>query len=91
MRAPTECTATVEAGYDTIHRCADASWFEWCKGLAPLFWNWGQEYQREVRDEQPFFMMGTPGEPFLRKQSKAKDPLKHKLMRKKVVQVQRQG
>jgi hypothetical protein len=87
MRASTEGRATVEAGHDAIHRCADASWFEWSKGLAPLFWNWGQEYQREVRDGQPHFMTGTHEEPFLRKQAKAKDPLKHKLMRKKVVQV----
>ncbi len=78
----------VEDRYDAIHRCADASWFDWCKGSAPLFWNWGLAYQREVRDGQPHFMMGTPGKPFLREQSKAKDPLKHELMRNKVVQVQ---
>jgi hypothetical protein len=36
-------------------------------------------------------MMGTPGEPFLGKQSTAKDPLKHELMRNKVVQVRRRG
>jgi hypothetical protein len=36
-------------------------------------------------------MTGTPGEPFLRKQAKAKDPLKHELMRAKVVQVRRRG
>ena len=35
MQALTEGAATVEAGYDAIHRCADASWFEWCKGSAP--------------------------------------------------------
>ena len=74
MRASMEGAATVEAGYDAIQRCADASWFEWCKGLAPLFWNWGREYQREVREGQPHFMLGTPGEAFLRKQSKAKEP-----------------
>ena len=91
MRASTEGKATVEAGHDAIHRCADASWFEWSKGSAPLFWNWGPEYQREVRDGQPHFMTGTPEVPFLRKQAKAKDPLKHKLMREKVVQVRRRG
>ena len=91
MQASMEGAALVEAGYDAIHRCADASWFEWCKGSAPLFWNGGPEYQHEVRDGQPHFMMGTPGEPFLRKQSMAKDPLKHKLMRNKVVQVRRRG
>ena len=36
-------------------------------------------------------MMGTPGEPFLGKQSTAKDPLKHELMRNKVVQMQHRG
>ena len=91
MRGTEEGRATVEAGHDAIHRCADASWFEWCRGSALLFWNWGSEYQREVRDGQPHFMTGTPGEPFLRKQAKAKDPLKHELMRAKVVQVRRRG
>ena len=61
------------------------------QGLGPLFWNLGPEYQREVRDGQPHFMTGTPEEPFLRRQAKAKDPLKHELMREKVVQVRRRG
>ncbi len=77
----------MEAGYDAIHRCADATWFEWPKGLAPLFWNWGPQYQREVCDGQPHFMTGSPEKPFMRKQSRAKDPLKHELMWEKVVQV----
>ena len=47
-RALTEDRATVEAGFDPIHRCADATWFEWPKGSALLFWNWGPEYQREA-------------------------------------------
>ncbi|KAL3791415.1 hypothetical protein ACHAW5_005789 [Stephanodiscus triporus] len=86
-RASMEGRATVDAGFDAIHRCADATWFEWPKGSALLFWNWGPEYQREVRDGQPHFMTGTFGIPFLRKQAKARDPLKHELMRAKVVQV----
>ena len=89
-RVSTERKATVEARHDAIHRYSDASWFEWSKSSAPLFWNWGPEYQREVRDGQPHFIMGTP-KPFLRKQAKAKDPLKHELMREKVVQVRRRG
>ena len=36
-------------------------------------------------------MTGTPEEPFLRKQAKAKDPLKHELMREKVVRVRQRG
>ena len=36
-RASTEGRATVEAGFDAIHRCADATWFEWPKGSALLF------------------------------------------------------
>ena len=31
-RASTEGRATVEAGFDAVHRCADATWFEWPKG-----------------------------------------------------------
>ncbi len=87
LRAHPEGRATVEAGYDAIHRCADATWFEWPKGSAPLFWNWGAEYQRAVQDGQPHFMIGSLDEPFMRKQAKAKDSLKHKLMRAKVVEV----
>jgi hypothetical protein len=83
--------ATVEAGYNTIHRCTHATWFKWPKGLALLFWNWGPEYQREVWDGQPHFIRGSPEKPFMRKQSKAKDPLKHELMRAKVVQVHQQN
>ncbi len=90
-RASTEGRATVEAGFDAIHRCADATWFEWPKGSALLFWNWGPEYQREVRDGEPHFMTGTVGTPFLRKQFKARDPHKHELMRAKVVQVCQRG
>ena len=90
-RASTDGRATVEAGYDAIHRCADATWFEWPKGSALLFWNWGPEYQREARDGQPHFMTGPVGAPFMRKQSKARDPQKHELMRAKVVQVQQRG
>ena len=86
-----EGRATVEAGYNAIHCCADASWFEWPKGSAPLFWNWGPEYQRAIWDGQPHFMIGTLEEPFMWKQAKAKDSLKHKLMRAKVVQVCQQG
>jgi hypothetical protein len=80
--------AMVEAGYDAIHRCTNATWFEWPKGLALLFWNWGPEYQRKVQDGQPHIMTGSPEKPFMRRQSKAKDPLKHELMQAaKVVQV----
>ena len=87
LRAHPEGRTTVEAGYDAIHWCADATWFEWPKGSAPLFWNWGAEYQQAVQDGQPHFMIGSPDEPFMRKQAKAKDSLKHELMRAKVVEV----
>jgi hypothetical protein len=39
LHASSEGKVMVEAGYDAIHRCADASWFEWPKGSTPLFWN----------------------------------------------------
>jgi len=91
LRSHPEGRATVEAGYDAIHRCANATWFEWPKGSAPLFWNWGKEYQRAVRDGQPHFMIGSLDKPFMRKQAKAKDSLKHELMRAKVVEVRQRG
>jgi hypothetical protein len=83
--------ATVDAGYDAIHRCTDASWFKWSNGLALFFWNRGPEYQREVRNRQPHFMTGALETPLMRKQAKARDPLKPKLMWAKVVQVRQQG
>ena len=91
MRATTDGKATVEAGLDAIFRCADATWFEWPKGSAILFWNWGPEYQREVRDGQPHFMTRALETPFLRKQAKARDAEQHELMRAKVVQVRQRG
>ena len=91
MRATKDGKATVEAGLDAIHRCADATWFEWPKGSALLFWNWGPEYQRDARDGQPHFMTGRLETPFLRKQAKARDPDQHELMRAKVVQVRQRG
>ncbi len=90
-RATLDGKAMVEAGYDAIHCCANATWFEWPKGLALLFWNWGPEYQCKVQDEQSHFMAGSPEKPFMRKQSKAKDPLKHELMWAKVVQVRQRN
>ena len=77
MQVPKEGKATVEAGYNAIHHCADAMCFKWFKGSAPLFWNWEPEYQRDMWDGQPHFMTGTFREPFMKKQAKAKDPLKH--------------
>ena len=89
LRNSEEGVATVEAGFDAIRRCANANWFEWLEGSAPLFWNWPKEYQREVRDGQPHYITGSFGPPYLRPQSKHKDPAKQELMRAKVVKVRR--
>ena len=89
LRGSEDGLATVEAGQDAVRRSANASWFEWLEGSAPLFWNWPERYQREVRDGQPHFMMGVPGPPFLQAQSKHKEPAKHELMRAKVVKVRK--
>ncbi|KAL3786657.1 hypothetical protein ACHAW5_001375 [Stephanodiscus triporus] len=91
LRASEDGAATVEAGHDAIRRCANSSWFEWLEGSAPLFWNWPGEYQRSVRDGQPHFLTGSFGPPYLRPQSKHKDPAKQELMRAKVVKVRRLG
>ena len=61
------------------------------QGLSPPLWNWGAEYQRAVWDGQPHFMIDSLDEPFMRKQAKAKDSLKHELMRAKVVEVRQRG
>ena len=55
LRGTEEGSATVEAGFDAIRWCANSSWFEWLEGSAPLFWNWPQKYQKDVRDGQPHF------------------------------------
>ena len=39
-RCSREGRATVSAGLDALRRCANASWFEWLEGLAPIFWSW---------------------------------------------------
>ena len=87
LRGSEEGAATVAAGHDAVRRCANASWFEWLDGSAPLFWNWPLKYQRDVRDGQPHFLMGTFGLAYMRTQSKHRDPLKQELMRAKVVKV----
>jgi hypothetical protein len=89
LRGSEDGLASVEAGHDAVRRSANASWFEWLEGSAPLFWNWPERYQREVRDGQPHFLTGIPGPPFLRAQSKHKEPTKHELMRAKVVKVRK--
>jgi len=90
LRGSEDGLASVEAGHDAVRRSANASWFEWLEGPAPLFWNWPERYQREVRDGQPHFMTGIPPcPPFLQAQSKHKDPTKHELMRAKVVKVRK--
>jgi hypothetical protein len=75
----------ITAGHDAIRRCANTNWFEWLKGSAPLFWNWPRRYQKEVRDGQPHYLTGTFGAPYLKAQSRHKDPAKHELIRAKVV------
>ncbi len=52
LRGSEDGLASVEAGHDAVRRSANASWFEWVEGSAPLFWNWPESYQREVRDGQ---------------------------------------
>ena len=45
IRSKVDGLATIQAGHDALRRSANVSWFEWLKGLAPFFWNWGVEYQ----------------------------------------------
>jgi hypothetical protein len=52
LRGSEDGLASVEAGHDAVRWSVNASWFEWLEGSAPLFWNWPERYQREVRDGQ---------------------------------------
>ena len=90
LRSSADGLATVQAGLDAIRRAANASWFEWLDGSALFFWNWGDRYQRLVRDGQPHYVIG-PFPVFLKPQKSHRDPMKHELMRKKVVQVRKRG
>ncbi len=90
LRSTADGLATVRAGHDALRRSANASWFEWLKGLAPIFWNWSAEYQQEVRDGQPHYLTGAFPH-FMQPQKGHKDPAKHELMRAKVVQVRKRG
>ena len=90
LRSTADGLATVQAGLDAIRRAANASWFEWLDGSALFFWNWGDRYQRLVQDGQPHYLTG-PFPVFLKPQKSHRDPIKHELMRKKVVQVRKRG
>ena len=90
IRAKADGRATIQAGHDALRRSANASWFKWLEGSAPFFWNWGVEYQRGLRDGQPHYITGAfPN--FMQSQKRHKDPVKHELMRAKVVQVRKRG
>jgi hypothetical protein len=90
LRSSPDGLAMVRAGLDTISCSTNASWFEWLEGSAPFFWNWGERYQRLIRDGQPHYTTG-PFLPFLKPQQQHRDPVKHKLMQEKVVQVRKRG
>jgi hypothetical protein len=68
---------------------ANASWFEWLEGSAPIFWNWPVRYQKEVQDRQQHFFTGSLGPPWLRAQRSARVEDQHELMRAKVVKLHR--
>jgi len=89
LRGTREGRATVGAGLDALRRCANASWFEWLDGSAPIIWNWPQTYQKEVRDGQQHFFTGKFGPPWLRPQRCARDGGQHEMMRAKVVKVRK--
>jgi hypothetical protein len=50
LRATSDGLATVKAGLDAIRQASQASWFKWLEGLAPFFWNWGEQYHHLIWD-----------------------------------------
>jgi len=80
----------MHAGFDAIRSCANASWFKWTEGSAPPFWNWGKDYQQDVRDGQPHYTTGA-FPIYTALQKKHRDPVQHKLMRKKILEVRKRG
>jgi hypothetical protein len=90
VRSNPDGLAKVKAGRDAIWGSAHASWFEWLEGSAPFFWNWGEVYQRDVRDGQRHFLTG-PLPVFMKVQKRHRDAASHELMWKKVVQVRKRG
>jgi hypothetical protein len=89
LRSTREGWATSGAGLDALRRCANASWFEWLEGSAPIYWNWPRMYQKEVRDGQQHFFMGLFGPPWLRPQRSIREADQHEMMRAKVVKVRK--
>jgi hypothetical protein len=89
LRSTREGRATIIPGLDALRRCANASWFEWLEGSAPIYWNWPWTYQKEVRDGQQHFFMGLFGPPWLRPQRSAREADQHEMMRAKVVKVRK--
>lgn len=43
------------------------AWWSWVWGSTPLFWRWPEQYQADVRDGQPHFLVGD-GKPYKRPQ-----------------------
>jgi hypothetical protein len=90
LRSTEDGLATMHAGFDAIRRCANASWFEWTEGSAPLFWNWGKDNQRGVQDGQPHYTTGA-FPIYTALQKKHRDPVQHELMRNKILEVRKRG
>jgi hypothetical protein len=48
-----------EPGRDAIYRIAEASWWEWDEGSAPIYWRWPPEYRKTIRDGLEIWFSGS--------------------------------
>jgi hypothetical protein len=68
---------------------ADATWWMWDDGSAPIYWRWPVHYREVMRDGLWVHFWGTP--PWYRNaQHDSKDPGEKKLVVEKLMKVQRQ-
>ena len=66
------------------------TWWKWASGSTPFFWNWPRQYQEEVQDGQPHFLI-REFDSFVQWQEPPTAPKDGEQVRKKVVLVRMKG
>jgi hypothetical protein len=80
--------ADKEPGRDAIWRIAEASWWEWDAGSAPIYWRWPPEYQETIRDGLKIWFSGEKPQ-WTRAQRVEKDEKVKQKVIKKIAKVRK--